>query len=225
MTFFIGGATLATGGLSAYSANKASKRASKAQGKATDATIDLEEQKLDFAYEQYDEQLAQYDEWKAIYGPVEENLGEFYNSLTPETFEAAGLEYNQAEFQKAKTQTFETLAQRGLDSSGLLASTESRMNIKNAETKAGIRRDAKFKVADEKSKFLSAGKGGPVQPPTGNVGNVLAGSRTAGAYQNEANIAAGNANSLWNSAGDLLSSGVGYLARNANNGAPKVDKA
>ena len=176
--------------------------------------MQLEEEKLDFAYEQYDEQLARYDEWQAIYGPIEENLGEFYNQLTPETYTAAGLEYNQDAFQKTKTQTFETLAQRGLDTAGISAAVDTQLGLEKAKMDATTRRDAPFRVAQEKSNFLSQGKGGPTYAPQGTVGNVLASSGTPAALQNEANIASANASSLWGSAGNMLSTGLQYGARN-----------
>jgi len=227
MSVWIGGATVALGVYSAVEGRKAGKNAANAQGAATAATVDLEEQKLDFAYEQYDEQLAQYDEWKAIYGPIEENLGEFYSALSPETYAAAGLENNAKEFQKQKTQTMETLEQRGLGTSGIKASVDKSMGVSKAMADAETRRDAPFQVAKEKQAFLSQGKGGPTQAPTGNVGSVLNSSGVPGALQSEANIASNNASSLWGSAGSLLSTGLNYYGKNrtpsANQGSVKTD--
>lgn len=227
MAIWVAGATVAVAGVGMYQANKAGKQAASAQGAATAATVDLENQKLDFAYEQYDEQLARYDDWMAIYGPIEENLGEFYNNLTPETYAAAGLEYNQQEFQKQKTQALETVAQRGLATSGINAAIDTQLALGKAKADATTRRDAPFKVAAEKSQFLSQGKGNAFMPPTGTVGSVLNSSGVPGALQNEANIAANNSSSLWNSAGNMLGTGLSYAAKNytptANQGGVKTD--
>lgn len=227
MSVWIAGATVGVGVGGMIMADKASGDAATAQSDATATTARLEEEKLDFAYEQYDEQLARYDEWQAIYGPIEENLGEFYNQLTPETYTAAGLEYNQEAFQKTKTQTFETLAQRGLDSSGITAAIDSKLGVEKAKMDATTRRDAPFRVAQEKTGFLSQGKGGPTYAPQGTVGNVMASNQMPNALQNEANIASANASSLWGSAGNMLSTGVNYFAKNraptANTGTVKTD--
>ena len=227
MSVWIAGATIAVGGYSAIQAGKQGDKAVDAQDRATAAGTVNQEEQLDFAYEQYDEQLARYDEWRAIYGPIEENLSEFYNNLTPDTFAAAGLEANASSFQKQKTQTLETLEQRGLGTSGITAAVENQSGLSKATADAKVRRDAPFKVAEAKTSFLSQGKGGPTLPPTGDVGNVMANDQVPGLLQGEANRATSAANSLWGSAGNMLSTGVNYLAKNqapsAASGTVKTD--
>ena len=123
----------------------------------------------------------------------------------------------------------ETLAQRGLESSGITAATDAQFALNKATADAKTRRDAPFTVAEAKGGFLSQGKGGPTYAPKGDVGNVLANSGVPGALQNEANIAAGNASSLWGSVGNMLSTCVNYYANNrapsAASGAPKQDNS
>ena len=153
-----GGAALAGGYMASRSADKASKRAASAASS-----------ELGFAQ-------AQYDDWKDIYGPIEENLGEFYSNLSPEFYEATGLEQVEYEFDTIAQRTREALAQRGIDPrSGIGASLELQQDIAEAEAKAETRMTAPLKAAEAKTGFLSVGMGNPAQQ---NLSSALAG-RTA----------------------------------------------
>ena len=198
-------------------AGEAGKDAAVASKDAASLQRQTDKEVLAFQEKVYADQQAIYEEWKAIYGPIEQNLANFYSSLSPDTFVAAGLEYNAKEFQKAQEQTLTTLAQRGLETSGLTASTTQQTNMAKAEANATVRRDAPFKVAEAKQGFLSQGKGGPTQGPSGNnVSNAMSalGTNQAMFASQQAQLAQSNANSLWGSAGSLLSTGLNYYGQN-----------
>ena len=216
--FNIGVVTAISTVANGYMAKKAGDRAEDQNNKA----LALGDRELAFEEERWAEEQARYEEWKAIYGPIEENLGEFYSNLTPETYTAAGLEFNQVELDKANTQALETFAQRGLSSSGLTASTEQQSSRTAAENKAKIRFEAPFKVAKEKSDFLSQGNGGPQYGPTGANLSIAMGNQTDRATA-QTDRAYANANSLWGSTGSLLSTGLNSVMKGYQ--APKVPGA
>lgn len=137
----VGVASVAGAAMSANSANKASKRA------ASSANDQL-------AFEK-----AQYEDWQNIFGPIQENLSNYYQSLTPDYYEAAGLEAFQKERDAQMTQLNESLAQRGLSTSGVQAAVERTNAIDTAQTRASIRREAPAKAAEEQSRFLQIGMG------------------------------------------------------------------
>jgi len=147
------GTTIVGAGASVYSANKASKEAKQSSANS----IAFEQQKL--------------DDWNATYGPVEDNLSEYYNNLTPEYYEAVGLENFAQEQQTTMARLDESLAQRGLDpASGISASLHAQSELEGAETRAAIRRDAPRAVAEDKSRFLSIGLG---QNPGSSLSNEM----------------------------------------------------
>lgn len=133
--------SVAGGLLSSSSANKASSKAAS----ASQAQLDFEKQ--------------QYQDWQNIFGPIQDNLSQYYQSLTPDYYEAAGLEAFQKERDAQMTQLNESLAQRGLSTSGVQAAVERTNAIDTAQTRANIRREAPAKAAEEQGRFLQIGMG------------------------------------------------------------------
>lgn len=155
---------------SVYSANKQEKIADRAQ-KAADRRA---AQELAFAKEQY-------EDWEQIFGPIQENLADYYQNMDADTIAIRGLEDLAIEKEQALTRVRETLAQRGIDSSGLAAETELQVELGTASERAKIRADAPMQVAREQTNFLSVGLGNP------NSGLV------ADALSNQTNMATNNA--------------------------------
>lgn len=132
-----------------------------------------------------------YDDWKETYGDLESNLADYYGNLTPEYYEAMGLESFQQEYETNMTRMRETLAQRGIVDSGIGASLELQGSLSAAETRAGIRRDSERQVNEDKTSFLQIGLG---QNPAQSVSNTLA-NQAANARNraSSAEVAAGQA--------------------------------
>lgn len=146
---------------------------SKSASKASDTARELSADQM--AFEQ-----RKLDEWNEVYGPIQDNLGEYYNNLTPEYYETVGLENFAQEQQTAMTRLNESLAQRGIDpSSGIQASLTAQSELEGAEGRAGIRRDAPRAVAEDKSRFLQIGLG---QNPGNSMSQTLA-NQASGAQQ------------------------------------------
>lgn len=165
----VGVASVAGAAMSASSANKASKRA------ASSANDQL-------AFEK-----AQYEDWQNIFGPIQENLSNYYQSLTPDYYEAAGLEAFQKERDAQMTQLNESLAQRGLSTSGVQAAVERTNAIDTAQTRANIRREAPAKAAEEQSRFLQIGMGSnPANSYSTALGQVAQQQNTAALQQQQA---------------------------------------
>ena len=192
--FAVGAAvTAGTAVVSTYQAHKEGKRADRAQR----AAIAQADRVLEFEMEQY-------DRWVEIYGDIEENLGEFYDNLTPDRFIAAGLEESQQKFQAQREQTMATLDQRNLTRSGITAALESQSKIAQAEHEAGIRRDAEFKVAEAKQSFVK---------PADTSGVVNAMNNKGAMYEAQAERHRANSASMYQSAGQMLGAGLKFAGR------------
>lgn len=159
----------------------ASKQASKASDRATAAATDAEAARLGFEREQW-------DEWQATYGPIEDSLANYYNTLTPSFRATQGLEAHEKEMNRAMKNLNENLAQRGIATSGIAAQQQTDMSIASAEERARIRAAAPLEVAKEKLGFLQVGLG--MNPQTGMRDALDSANRTA---QSTASIAAQNA--------------------------------
>ena len=155
MSGIITAATISTvgAGISANAASKASKRSARASGKQ-------------LAFEQ-----EKYDDWQETYGPIEDNLAEYYNSLTPEYYEVQGLEAFEKEKAVSFQQLSENLAQRGITDSGVAAGAEQSFALESAQTRAQIRTAAPAQAAEEKLRFLRVGLG---QNPGASLSQTLA---------------------------------------------------
>lgn len=153
MSFLAGILSIGGAYMSKRSADKQGKRASESEAA-----------QLAFAREQY-------DDWQAVYGPLRDNLAEYYSGLDSEFYEAVGLENAQLEQQRAVEQIETNLAQAGLDSrSGISQSLMAQTELAGAEQRAAIRRDAPRAAMEDKSRFLQIGMG---QNPATSLQNVL----------------------------------------------------
>ena len=137
----IGGATIASGFMASKSASKTSSRA----GASDAASIKFEKKK--------------YADWQDVYGGLEDNLSDYYNSLTPEFYEAQGLENFQKEHQLEMENVRTTLAQRGIEDSGIALAAEVSSLQQASTTRANIRTQAPAIAAEEQRSFLQIGLG------------------------------------------------------------------
>lgn len=182
--------------------NNASKRATKAANNSAAA-------ELDFAKKQY-------QDWQDIFGPVERNLSDYYNNLTPDYIASVGMQNVEAERGKALDRVNQSLAQRGLLGSGLEAAAIGDIELGAAEQKAQVRSDAPHQVAQQKLGFLSLGYG---QNPAGVLQNTLS---------NRAQSDRGYANSMQQAAGQAVGTAInevgtalaGYAGRSATAAPP-----
>lgn len=136
-----GGAALAGSVISSASSRRASRQ----------ANLDSQ-QSLEFARQQY-------NDFKATYGPIESNLSAYYSNLSPDYFATIGLEQFEKERQNDLTSMSESLATRGIESSGVAAELRGRESIDAASQRAQIRRSAQDQVAQRQQGFLAVGMG------------------------------------------------------------------
>lgn len=190
----------------AVSSASASSKASKSADAATAAASESSAAQLEFAKEQY-------ADWEKVYGPIQENLSAYYNSLTPEKYETQSIQAINQSYANANKQITQSLAQRGIATSGLAAQAQVDLSSKQAQDIATVRATSDQVVANEKTKFLSLG--------LGQYANTVAG--VTNAYGNQANFAAQQAG-VYNQQAAQASAGIGsalsggvnsYLSYNA----------
>lgn len=154
-----------------------------ASGKASDNAKQAAQNQLDFATQQY-------GDWKAVFGDLETNLSNYYKNLSPEMVTAQGLEQYNSERDTSLTTVRQTLAQRGLATSGIAAGVETSSALQSAADRAKIRADAPMKVAQQQSQFLALGLN-QQGAATNSINNAL--SQQTSAANSQAATAASNA--------------------------------
>jgi hypothetical protein len=149
--------------------------------------------------EQLDFNKERYADWKAVYGVLQEDLGEFYKNLTGQSLSDREVEEIQLADQKAKEKLHQELSQRGMDASGLEAELMANQGYQSAMLKAKSRATMDERANQQKQQFLSLGLG---------QGNAIAGQmgQTSTNMANTA-IGQGNANSsMW---GNITGAAIG----------------
>lgn len=157
----------------------------------------------------------QYADWKKVFGDVQDNLSAYYKNLTPDAIEATGIQNINQQYSQANKQITQSLAQRGISSSGLEGQAMVDLAQKQAQDTANLKIQAPQMAANEKMKFLALGL---------NQGaNAVSGVNQA--YGTQATLAANQANMYNQQAasssagiGSSLSSGINsYMSYNAMN--------
>jgi len=149
------GAAIVGAGASIYGITQAQEAQEAAVGQQAAALRSQER----IAMEQMAWQREQQAQWDDIYGPVEANLSEYYQNLTPERFEAIGVQATAQSFQGLQEQLKEQLAQRGISGSGIEAQGITDLTIAQAQQEASVRAGAEQQVAQQQQGFLSLGLG------------------------------------------------------------------
>jgi len=135
------GSAAINAGVSIYGASKANTQASRAQ----DAQTQANQANLDF-------QKQQYADWQAVYGPIRQNLSNFFQGLTPEAFAASGLKQYDLQYQAVEQNLQRSFAQRGLDSNAQDFLNQNAA-LSAAGTKATIRQQAPLQVLMQSRDF------------------------------------------------------------------------
>lgn len=204
----IGGITDAIG----LTDNKGAKKAQKLAQQNSDYASAIAAESIAFQKEQY-------ADWKAVYGDIQQNLSDYYKSLTPERVTALGLQNVQKEYQMAVTDITATAAQRGIAGSGLETNALFNARLDNAKSRATVRTMAPSQVAQEKAGFLSIGLGQGTQMLSliNNAYGTSVNQRST-AFQSYLGQASGLKAGNMNAMGDVIGAGIGWASGGASNG-------
>lgn len=104
-------------------------------------------------------------EWDATFGPVLDNLSQFYQELTPQKMIGDQLTIQAQEFQQVKDALSKSFAQRGIVA-GAQQSLTMQAELQNARERSTIRRDAPMQLAAAQQGFLA--QSGAMQNPYTN---------------------------------------------------------
>ncbi len=202
------GAIIGSAVLGAASSASASSNAADSADAATAASSQATAEQLAFAKEQY-------ADWKNVFGDVQDNLAAYYKNLTPDAIEASGIQNINQQYSQANKQITQSLAQRGISSSGLEGQAMVDLAQKQAQDTANLKIQAPMMAAQEQMKFLSLGLG-QGQAAAASVGSAYNTQATLSA--NQASMYNQQAASASAGIGSSLSSGINsYMSYNAMN--------
>lgn len=174
--------------LSALSGLSSGKDSAKTANRLHRESLEIQREQLEFAQRRY-------RDFRRIFGPIEENLTEFFQELTPEFFESRGLSAFQTQFE-AEQQKLEEFFVANEIETGVRSSLQASMGLEAAKERARIEADAPIKVAEAKQSFLSLGA---AREDTAATNVVNAGNNLSTVLSNQANIATSSAEAGFNS--------------------------
>lgn len=105
----------------------------------------------------------QYDRWQRIYGPIEENVAEYYSGLRADSFTAQTISALESQIEFERESTLRQRNQQNL-TGGAHSYLDERTNLSLAESKAKVRAEAPLKVAEAKNSFVTGSRINPGTP-------------------------------------------------------------
>lgn len=142
------GSTLIGGVVSSQASSQAASSAADATAASSQASI----AQLDYTKQQQ-------ARWDSVFGSTQDNLASYYNHLDPNSIAAQNIVGIQQANQQAQKQIDRTLAQRGMQDSGLSASLMSQNTFAGEQLKAQALVNAPQQAAQQRSSFLGLGMG------------------------------------------------------------------
>lgn len=95
--------------------------------------------------------------WDKVYGPIERNLSNYYQNLSPERLVTIGHQANAAQFQAMNKQLQASMAQRGISGSGVEGAAMMGLAAQQAMANAQVTQQAPERVAQAQQSFLARG--------------------------------------------------------------------
>lgn len=149
------GAAVIGAGASYSSAKSASKSSSAALASA-DASAQLQ---YEVSMEQLEFQKQQYSNWEDIFGPIQQNLSNYYKNLSSDTIASSGLQNIEQQYIASRQNLDTQLAKRGITNSGATAAGLTQLETARMLGKAQVQTNAPMIAAQQQSNFLAGGLG------------------------------------------------------------------
>jgi len=150
----IGGAT-AIGG--AVMSSKASGKAADAQASAAAGAQAMDQANLDFNMQQYEDHMSAVADLEEIFGPIKENMANYYNNMSPERYEMMGKESIEKQYQKANDNISAMFSNNGMYGSGQQASAQVALEAAKAESAGENKQNAMTQYNNEQMGWLNFG--------------------------------------------------------------------
>jgi len=214
-------ASAVIGGISSAKASSDASKAQKGADASSRESLALQERQMNMTEDQYARTVEEYEKWKSIYGPLQEDLGTYYNNLTGTTLSNAEVARIQDASQKAMKKVSTSLAQSGRTDNAAREYILGTMEYQAEIDKANMRSTAEERAIGAKSNFLALGlnqANNLTARQAGLSNSMQANSNAQGTLLN--NMAAGQKatsalqSGIWSSYTDNLQDLLGYGVRN-----------
>lgn len=195
----IAAAQVATGIAGIFESRKARKEQARMQEKA----LELQRQQLAF-------QQAQYANWQSVYGSIQDNLSNYFNSMSADSRARQNITMLEQEYNRASEVLNANLASRGMAGSGAAVLGTTQLEQSRAVNRVNARLEAEDYVTNAKMQFLNLGLGQQAQLQN-NISNTYSNMAQTmlGFAGNKGDQASGAASG----GGSMIGQGLGTLGQ------------
>lgn len=201
---------------SGISASQSATKAKEAQQDAINKMLEMNDEQIQLMKDQL-------DNFQAVFGSVEQNLKNYYNSLSADSVAAKNIQNLEVEFNRASTQLNQQLAQRGLSNSGASVAANTSLATSLATSRAEARSNAASQVANQQLSWYSLGTQQKQAALAGLNNSYSSGAslygNLANLYGSQANQASTAATQSFSNIGSTVSNAIGQsIVANALSG-------
>jgi len=187
-------AGIAIAGVGAIASSQAAGKAADAQREGNNQANAMNQANLDFQKEQYNKQMQDVADLEDIFGPVRENLGNYYKNMSPERYQMIGKENLEKQYQRSNDQLDAVFSNNGMYNSGQAMSARVALEEQREVSMGANQQNAMNQYQQEQTNWLKFGTADMNQQKAhaagqaGNVGNAFGAS--ANSFQNGGNAMA-----------------------------------
>lgn len=147
----LGAVSVLSGLYSAYQQSEAQAAGESAQNRA----MAIQQQQLQMDQERLQAEQYKYNEFQNLYGSIEENMANYYRTLSPTVYTSQMSAALTKQFDAASTQLRENMAARGIVGSGVEAGNMAELHSDKALGMAQAEANAPAWVAQQQQQFYS----------------------------------------------------------------------
>lgn len=112
---------------------------------------------LDFNREQWETQMAEVDALESMFGPIRENLNNYYQDMSVEQYELRGKEQLEKQYQQSSENLDKVFSNNGMYNSGQMASANVALEVAREESLGANKLNAENQYNQQQLQWLGMG--------------------------------------------------------------------
>ena len=142
---------------SMYMSNKASGAAADAAAQGSAEAALANANNLGFQKEQYESAMQDVADLEDIFGPIQDNMAEYYNNISPEMYQLQGKEAIENQYKRSKESLDAAFSNNGMFNSGQNANARAALEASREATLGANRQNAVNQYQNDEMQWLNFG--------------------------------------------------------------------
>ncbi len=150
-------AGLSVAAIGAYTSSQSASAAAGAQNDANRSAAASSAANLAFQQQQYGDHMARVEELEDMFGPIRENLDNYYSNMSPERYQLQGKEALEREYETTNKNIDAMFSNNGMYNSGQMANAKLAMEANREQMMAQNDQNAMNQYQAEQQNWLNSG--------------------------------------------------------------------